>query len=220
PEPAGAVLAGHALTALVLAGLIHAGWSETVPNPELRRRLEMAVTTGNPDDDHILDVLSRADDLLGHHVEQIHRSYVDAGARRLSYDVPALRELVAEAPNWMDRYIDLVERLRGNATIARDLLQTTELVCFDALPGGAAWSAPAFDHLFTGEHRNLLLVALGTLAEVAGKELSGRLDKISKIPFDRVKPSVPDRRRGSSPPHPSAADVPLALNPQPESEPS
>lgn len=217
PEPMGLVLAGHALTALVLAALIDAAQSETLPNADLRRRLELALTTGSAEDDHILEVLSKADELFRHQVEQIHSAYVDSGAQRLPIELASLRQLVSEPPPWTERYLDLVERLRGNPAIARDLPQTLELVCFDMLLGGGAGKAEAFDHLFTAEHRNLLMVAVQMLREIAGKLLAERLDAVAKIPFDRVPPTVPDRRRSSSFPATSTEPAALAL---PEAEPA
>ena len=39
-------------------------------------------------------------------------------------------------------WVDFVQRLRVNPLVARDLLQTAELLCFDALVGGKGWRAP------------------------------------------------------------------------------
>lgn len=55
--------------------------------------------------------------------------------------------------------------------MARDLLQTTELLCFDALLGDTAWRAPAFEHLFTTEHQGLVRVALRCLAKLVASTL-------------------------------------------------
>jgi hypothetical protein len=216
PDPAGVILAGHALTALIVAALQDAAQAETLPNAELRKRLELAITTGNPDDEHILEVLEQADELFRHHVEQIHRGYVDQGAPRINFDLPSLRALVAEPPPWIERYMDLVTRLRGNPAIARDLGQTTELACFEALVGGTAWKASAFDHLFTPEHRNLLLVAVGMLREVSGAQVADRLATLASLPFDRHAPSLPDRRSteknaGASKPAVLAKDLPPSV---------
>jgi hypothetical protein len=76
----------------------------------------------------------------------------------------------------------------------RDLLQTAELGVFEALVGGDAWQAPAFDHLFTPEHRNLLTVALRLLSDILGEPLADRLGGLSQLLFDRAAPMVPDRR--------------------------
>lgn len=210
PDPAGVILAGHALTALLIAAITDAARAETLPNADLRRRLELATTTGNPDDEQVLEVLGQADELLRHHVEKLHRAYTETGSQRVPIEMPSLRDLVAQPPRWLERYIDLVERLRANPSIARDLLQTAELACFDALVGGNAWKAPAFDHLFTPEHRNLLLIAVRMLGEIAGEAIGERLGDLGSMPFDRVAPSLPDRSRAASPDTSKSARAPLA----------
>jgi hypothetical protein len=220
PDPAGLVLAGHALTALVLAALCDAAQAETLPNADLRRRLELALTAGNPDDDHVLEVLGQADELFRHHVELLHRAYVESGGKRVDVEIPSLRDLVAEPPPWVERYTDLVDRLRANPAVARDLPQTTELACFDALLGANAWKAAAFDHLFTAEHRNLLMVAAGVLREIAGEPISDRLGTLASLPFDRRPPALPDRRRPADASASKAFPVPLARDPKDPTEPT
>jgi hypothetical protein len=195
PEPAGLVVAGHALISLLLAAIQDAGRAEVMLDEDLRRRIELALVTGNPDDTHVLDVLTQADELLRAKGEEIHGAYVEAGAARLDIGFPSLRELVTEPPTWVDRYVDFVTRLRANPTIARDLLQTTELAVFDALVGGEAWRAAAFDHLFTQEHWGLLSSGVRLLSDVAGKVLADRLGKLKEMDFTRTAPNLPDRRQ-------------------------
>jgi hypothetical protein len=215
PDPTGVVLAGHGLLALLLAAISDAAESETLSDGDLRRRLELALTAGNPEDDHILEVLSQADELLRHHAEQLHRAYTEAGAQRMDIGVPSLRDLVAEPPSWIERYLDFVDRLRATPAVSRELLQTSELACFEALMGGNAWTSPAFDHLFTPEHRNLLSVAMEALREICGESIASRLTPLASLPFDRHAPALPDRRGPTAPK--TTTDVPaspLARNPQ------
>ncbi|MGH3923888.1 MAG: hypothetical protein ACRDTT_13635, partial [Pseudonocardiaceae bacterium] len=133
PIPTRSILAGHALQSLTLAALQDAATLDTVPAPQLQRRIELALTVGNPDDDHVLSVLGRADQVMGRVLDGVHRAYIDQGASRVDVPAPSLRQLVAIPPDWVERYLDLVNRLRANPAIARQLPQTIELACFDAL---------------------------------------------------------------------------------------
>jgi hypothetical protein len=125
---------------------------------------------------------------------------------------PSLRTLVSEPPGWLPRYLDLLLELRGNPAIGRDLLQTAELACFDAIVGDSNYLSTAFDHLFTAEHRQLLRVAVRTLREIIGLSLADSLgSEMAKVQFDRQAPAVPDRRgvptaAGDAPPE-LATDV-------------
>lgn len=206
PHPTGPILAGHSLIALLLAALQDAGHLGMIPPELLRRRLELALTVGHPDDDYVLQVLERADDLVEHHVERVHRAYSDAGAARRDVNGLRLRELVGTPPPFVGAYLDFVERLRANPVVARSLLQTAELACFHALLGAEAWSAPAFDSLFTPEHRGLLVAGVRTLASVSGEAVAGQLSGIAELRFDRSASAVPDRQQ---PPMP-AAQLPLS----------
>lgn len=103
--------------------------------------------------------LERADELVQHLVDRIHRGYVTAGASRRDSGLVSLRDLVAQPPPWIERYVDLVKLMRANPSVASTLLQTAELACFDALCGDHAYEAKAFDHLFTREHEYLLVAA-------------------------------------------------------------
>lgn len=194
PTPTGEVLAAHALMSLFLAAVRDAGHLDVVPLRELRARLELALTVGSPDDVHVLEVLRNADAIVGDVVQQVHNAYTARGAARLEVNIPSLRDIVAEPPSAaIDRYLDLVERLRANPGVARDILQTVDLACFDALPGDNAWEAPAFDHLFTPEHRQLVMTGLRALAELAGEAIAGRLQALVKLPFGRTPPALPSR---------------------------
>lgn len=198
PDPSAKVLSGHAFIALLLAGLQDAGRLDVIPSHVLQGRLERALTVGDPDDVHLLPLLERADALVRHIQERTHKAYVNAGAEPVHIDVPSLRDSVATPPAYLGDYVDLVERLRDNPQISRDLLQTAELVCFDALLDDQNWQAPAFSHLFTAEHRGLLLVALRCLARVAGAQASAPLRELSDLPFNGPASGVPDRHQ--SPP--------------------
>lgn len=206
PQPTATVLAGHALLTLIIAALQDAGSLDTVRIEDMRDRVERAVTLGDPDSDRILSLLGRADDVVRTFVERLHAAYVGAGAQRQDVTGPSLRSLVAEPPSWLDRYIDLVRKLRANPSVARQLPQTAELACFDALAGDSNYRADAFNHLFTLEHRYLLAVAIKCLHDIAGRQMGANVDPVLDLDFSRSAPLIPDRtqptdvRHDSSPP--------------------
>jgi hypothetical protein len=193
PTPADRFVATHAFVTLVLAALRAASRLDAWGAAELRRILENGITVGHPYDTNTLALLSLADTVMRAQVEQLHDAYALAGAQRITGQLPSIREEVAAIPKWLDRFMDLVERIRSRASVARLLPQTLELALFDALIGGDAWRAPAFDALFTLEHRQLVLVALDTFGEVA-PALAGSVEALRGLAFDRRAPAVPDRR--------------------------
>jgi hypothetical protein len=193
PEPAATVLSSHALMAILLAALQDAGRLDELSPRELRLRLERALTTGDPDDDRLLPLLERADALVRHVVTRTHRAYVDAGAEPIRIEMPSLRESVAASPSYIDDYLDLVSRIRNNPLVARDLLQTAELACFERALGGEQWQSPAFEHLFTSEHTGLLLVAWRCLGAVAGSIVGAPLKSLEDLAAHAGKEATPDR---------------------------
>lgn len=193
PEPAGKVVAADAMTALLLAALRAAGRLDSLGSDGVRREIEDGLTTGDPHDRHVLKVVDIADALLREQLSQVHRAYVESGARPLELSYPSLREVVASTPSWLPRFMDLAERCRSRTTIATQLLQVSDLVLYDALAGGVSWQAAAFDHLFTPQHRQLLLVCFDVFSLVA-PHLACRLKEIQDIRFDRTSAPVPDRR--------------------------
>jgi hypothetical protein len=194
PLPTRTVLAGHALQALTLAGLQYAVALDTLPPERLKRRTELALTVGVPDDDHLLSVLGLADQVLGQVVDDLHRRYVSDGAERIEVAVPSLRDLVGTPPAWVDKYLDFVHRLRANPAVARQLPQTIELACFDALLGDSAYAATAFDHLFTQEHRSLLSAGVRMLTDIVPAQLAEAVGPAADLDFTRTAPTLPDRR--------------------------
>lgn len=193
PDPTRMVLAGHALIALTGAALADAGKLDELSTTDLLARTCRAMVTGNPDDDQVLAILSRADELTAYALKRVHDAYQEVGAKRLQVGMPSLRETVATPPEWVPRYINFVERLRANASVARELLQTIELAVFEAMVGGAAHEAAAFDHLFTSEHRYLLNVARRCLADVAGASIADSLSPALNLNFARRRGSQGDR---------------------------
>ncbi|MET8044859.1 hypothetical protein ABZU25_28835 [Micromonospora sp. NPDC005215] len=193
PQPTATVLAGHALLTLIVAALQDAGSLDTVRIEDMRERVERAVTLGEPDSDRILSLLGRADDVVRTFVERLHAAYVGSGAQRQEITGPSLRDLVADPPSWLDRYIDLVQKLRANPAVARQLPQTAELACFDALAGDSNYRADAFNHLFTPEHRYLLAVAIKCLHDIAGRQIGANVDPALDLDFSRSAPLIPDR---------------------------
>jgi hypothetical protein len=195
PDVAGVVVAGHALQSLLCAALQDASRVGSISDDVLSSRLALALTTGHPDDSYVLDVLSRADDLVLSEFDRLHQSYVDAGSNRLPFEPTSLRKLVAEPPAWIDRYVDLVHRLRSSPTRSRDLFQTVELGVFEALVGGVAFKAEAFARLFTKEHRSLVSAAIRMLDEIVGKAVGDRLGALLDLDWSRTVPDIPDKRQ-------------------------
>ncbi|GAB3868867.1 hypothetical protein GCM10028801_45410 [Nocardioides maradonensis] len=79
------------------------------------------------------------------------------------------------------------------------MLQTAELALFDALLGGTAYLAPAFDHLFTAEHRYLLNVARRCLRDIAGESISDAVGPALEVDFSRGGPVGFDRDAQGNP---------------------
>ncbi|MGY9065344.1 hypothetical protein [Streptomyces sp. CAS3] len=194
PEPAAGILSGHSLIAILLAGIQDAGRLDAFPISSLRRRLVSALTVGDPDDTYVLPMLEKADALVRFIQDRTHKAYVDAGAEPIRLEVPSLRDAIASTPSYVDYYLNFVERLRENPQVASGLLQTAELTCFDALLGDSAWKSDSFSHLFTTEHKGLLLVALKCLEQVAGPQVASYLRDIHDLPFRGSAGKVPDRR--------------------------
>ena len=192
PSPTREVLASHAIVALLLAATSDAARLDELSPEELQERTERALTTGSPDNTQMLNVLARADDLVAYMLQRVHNAYEKSGAKRVQVDNPSLREVVTRPPEWVARYLDLVQKMRANPSIAREILQTAELACFEALIGGRAHQADAFDHLFSVEHRYLLNVAIRCLESIAGHASADPLRPILELDFDRVM-THPDR---------------------------
>lgn len=205
PSPTSQVLAGHALIAIILAGLKDAARLDEIGEKELHARLQRALTLGDENDIYMLPLLERADALVRYYQNQTHKAYVAKGAEPLPIDVPSLRAAIAEAPSYLDDYLDFVVRMRANPQVARQLLQTAELVCFEALLGSNAWKESAFAHLFTPEHRSLLLVAVRSLEHIAGVSVAQPLKSISHLTFGSG--AVADRHQSPTTKHTAAAGV-------------
>lgn len=194
PEPTASILGGHALVAVLLAAIRDAGRIDALGEEELRARLERAVTVGDEDDVHLLPLLERADSFIRYIQSRTHRAYANAGAEPIRLDVPSLRDAIATPPDYLDDYLDLVVRLRSKPMVSSELLQTAELVCFEALLGGTAWKAPAFEHLFTPEHKGLLLVALRCVRRIGGNLVADPIQALVDLPFRSGMSAMPDRQ--------------------------
>lgn len=193
PNPTRFVLAGHAVIALLVAALADAGTLDEMTPDDLLERTRRALVTGNPDDDQVMGILARADELMTYSAERLHVAYQDAGSKRLQVSVPSLVDAVATPPTWVPFYVDLVEKLRANPATARQMLQTVELAVFEGLVGGTAHEAPAFDHLFGSQHHYLLNVATRCLSEIAGASIADALQPALALNFRRGSLSNVDR---------------------------
>ncbi|NYD25042.1 hypothetical protein [Kineococcus aurantiacus] len=198
PRPTREVLAGHATLALLLAATEDAARLDELSPEELQERTEQALTIGSPDSTQMLNVLTRADDLIAYVVERVHAAYQGSGSTRVQVNIPSLREVVTQPPDWVPRYLDMVQKLRANPSMARQILQTAELACFEALLGGRAHLARAFDHLFTPEHRYLLNVAVRCLEAMAGTATAESVRPILDLNFSRGGGAI-DRTASAAP---------------------
>jgi len=208
PDPASTILAGHALFAIVLAGVQDAATLDGRTPQELRAGLARDLISSEP---ALYALLDRADDLMRHIVARIHRSYVAGGAEPVGSTVPSLKESILRPLPFLDDYVDFVQRLRANPTIARDLLQTTELACFDVILDDDGWKSPSFGHLFTAEHKGLLLVALRCLESVAGGQVAIPLRGLHQLKVFAGQQGIPDR---SAPPSGLPAARPTTITSQ------
>lgn len=205
PSPTREVLAAHSLIALLVAAITDAGRLDELTPEDLTESTALALTTGSADGARLLAVLSRADALMRHMQERIHQAYADAGARQVQVEVPSLVGLVQAPPPWIPHYVELVKRLRANPAISREILQTAELACFDALVGGQSFLEPAFDHLFASEHRYLLNAALRCLGQVAGDTTASALAAVMDLDYTRGLSPRGDRSAPAQVPTPSSA---------------
>ena len=185
PNPARLVLAGHAQIALVAAALGDASRLDEMSATDVLERTNRALVTGDPDDEHVLAILGRADEVIAYSLDRVHTAYQEVGAKRQNVDFPSLKAAVASPPAWVPRYVDLVVKLRANPSVARQMLQTAELAFFEALVGGSAHRVPAFDHLFTQDHRYMLNLANRLLADVAGTAVAEALSPALDLDFTR-----------------------------------
>ena len=72
----------------------------------MRRRLELSLVTGDPTDVYPLRALGAADAVFRRLADELHQAYHDAGAARLPMLTPSVRDLVTQAPPWLDRFVD------------------------------------------------------------------------------------------------------------------
>jgi hypothetical protein len=194
PGPAGFVVAGHGLVALIFATIRMAADLDATPASEVRRRLEVGWMTGDPADTQVVKVLRAADDFFAHQVSTVHQAYVDAGAKRLKLPIESVADSILDVPSWSDRLMDLAERFRDSSAVARELPLTVELGVFDALAGDSNWKAEAFDSLFSLEHKQLLVATLQLYESIAGEHVVRYLQDLIDLPFDRSAPRLSERR--------------------------
>ncbi len=190
----------NALQGLVMAGIRTAARFDAVGPQQVRALIENGVMTGNPYDDSLIRVAGLADVLMQDQINQVHRLYTVEGAKRQPFKPASVRDAIVTDPRWLDRFMDFATRLRSRAPVARGLPQLVQLVCFDALMGDENWQAPAFDHLFTLEHRQLLTVALDTMSQIVESDLSV-FARLRSIDFERSG-EVRDRAAPFEPPQP------------------
>lgn len=192
PRQSLGVIMTNALLALTMAALRTANKFDALGVNRVRGMIESGVTTGTLSSNQSLHLAEQIDSLLRSQIEHVHNAYISVGVNRQETDTISIRELLMETPMWIDRFMDLASRCRVRPDIGRTLPQVVQLTCFDALTRDINWKAPAFDHLFTLEHRQLLVVALDTLEEIIGADIEV-LENLRKVPFDRKPPIIPDR---------------------------
>ncbi|WP_131802187.1 hypothetical protein [Parafrankia soli] len=193
PEAVNTIIASDVLMALLLAALRAAGSLDALGEVGLEREIEQGLATGDPRDRQVLKVLELADAVMREQLSALNHAYVVNGADPIEWKSASLREATVQTPAWLPRFYDLAVRYRQIPAVARQLPQSADLVLYDAMHGGTTWKAPAFDHLFTPQHRQLLVVALDALSNIVPR-LADSLAPIFSIPFERSSPAVPDRR--------------------------
>ncbi len=191
PEPAKTMIAAYALSALVVALTRLGGKLNQYTAEEIRILTLYGLTTGRPDGQHVVRALEAADAYYQHHMSGFRRDI--RSDRSDDITIPSVVQEIVREPPWMDRLIDAVERFRARGNIARTLPLTVDLVAFDGLLGDVNWQAPAFDHLFTIEHKQLVLVSLRLLEHIVGPALIEPLKAVETFAFNRVPAAVPDR---------------------------
>jgi hypothetical protein len=184
PPEAELVVLSHALLALVVSAIRTASRLDALGPAHTRKLIENGVMTGSPYDDSLIRIATLADALLRDQVNQVHRIYTHAGAKKQTYRVASIQDAIATPPAWLDRFMDLAGRFRARTAVTRGVPQLTQLCCYDALTGDENWRAPAFDHLFTLDHRQLLTVSVDCLQEVLERDLSP-LAPLRELDFER-----------------------------------
>ncbi|QIK04712.1 hypothetical protein G7Z12_37705 [Streptomyces sp. ID38640] len=197
PAPLAPLLAGHALQALIAAALRAGGRTDTVGSDGTRQEIEHGLGTGDPHDRQLLRVAEMADTLLRQELAALHQAYRSSGASAIERSVPSVRSAISQTPAWLATFMDLSERLRRRSPIARHLPQTIDLAVFDALVGGDSWQAPAFDHLFSLEHRQALTIAV-TCVDRAVPALAPYLAPVLDLPFNRTRTSALGKEEAAS----------------------
>lgn len=192
PEPAGQVVASHAFQALLIAAIKSASQIDAIGIRGVREQIEESAFVGDPGDRRIIRILRLADALLRDQASRLHKAYVESGARPITWSIPRLADELNRPPQWLERYCDLALRLRRRPHLSRQLPQTADLLLYDALAGDQNWKVSAFDHLFTVEHRQLILVAFDLLSAIS-PSLGDYIGKIQDVPFNRVPPVPADR---------------------------
>lgn len=195
PRSTYGVVMANALLALTMAALRTASQLDALGHQRVRNMIESGIITGTPytsNANKLLNIARHIDDLLRDQIELVHNVYTQAGASKQRIDVVSIQKILAEATPWIDKFMDLAFRCRARPDLSRDLPQVVQLSCFDALTRDINWQAPAFDHLFTPEHRQLLIIALNTLEEIIGTDIDV-LYNLKLIPFERNVELLRDR---------------------------
>jgi hypothetical protein len=211
PDPLATITAGYAFIAFVIAAMRAGGQLDLVGPDGVGDDIELGLGTGNPHDRQLIMIAEMADRLLREELSSVHRAYRHAGAPAIERQVPSVRDAIAETPAWLDRFLDLAERLRRRTPVARQLPQTLDLAIFDALLGGNAWQAKAFDALFGREHQQLLKIALDSFVR-AVPALSSQLVPLLELPFTRTVTgalTTPQAPQQGTLPLPDVVDEPL-----------
>ncbi len=107
---------------LALAALRVASWLDSVPASDARDLIARGVSVGDPYDNRTLRLLASADAYYKQMADTLHAEYVKHGSKRLTTDIEPLVPQIAAEPPWLDRFIDLSERYRANASVARFIL--------------------------------------------------------------------------------------------------
>lgn len=186
------VVMTNALQALSMAALRTASQFDALGQERTKNMIESGVTTGSPHIAKSLNLAKSIDDFLHDQIELVHKTYVAAGTNRQKVDMVSIQQILKTPLPWIDRFMDLAFRCRARPDLGRNLPRVIQIACFDALFRDINWKAPAFDHLFTPEHRQLVIVTLNTLEEIIGSNIEV-LHNLRRLPFERNVESIKDR---------------------------
>lgn len=182
------------MEALVVAALRLGGSLARLSPRALATDLEARLIAPGRDPRQVLELIRIADAYADSLVRDAHDAYAATGVRRVDIPHPSIAEALRPERPWIERMIDLCERFQARPDLAKDLPQVVSLAAMDGAIGGRPYKAPAFDHLFTIEHRQMLAVVADVLRAMGFQMLDTALAEVLRLGFGRGPGLAPARR--------------------------